>query len=459
MPVTTTHPQYDDKLADWELMRDSLAGEGAIKGAGVGYLPKTSGQMALEHQARTDEGAMLTAHEARAIYLAYRDRAQYPLWVKDSLRTMMGLVSRQEPEINLPPRLASLIDEATADGYSLKTLFLRAVRSLLVYGRQPLLADWDDDGRPYLATYSALDAINWRETDQGGRQDLSLCVFREAVHTGDEYSHDTEQRYRVLDLLDGAYRVRLLDDSGDPIEDEATPGTDSGPLDFIPVVFVGSTDNNPDVDEIPLLTMAKSALKTYQLSADYYTSLHHTAHPQPWISADMDDGDLSVTGPMAAWQIPENGKVGYLEFQGAGVEATRLAMQDQRNAALESGAKVIDAGSNESGEARKARQGDQHTSLYSVVVTAAEGVEQALRYFGRWLRLSPADVEAITFRVTPEFSRAEVDAAMMGIVRDLRLAGEVPQEVLFESLRKAQVTSLSDAELLALLDGQVTSDE
>lgn len=459
MPVTTTHPQYDAKLADWELMRDSIEGKSAIKDAGAGYLPKTSGQMALEHQARTDENAMLTLEEAREIYQAYKRRAQYPLWVKDSLRTMMGLVSRQEPEINLPGVLSSLEDEATADGFPLKTLFLRAVRSLLAYGRQPLLADWDGDGRPYVAAYGALDAINWREADNDGRRDLVLSVLREAVHKGDEFSHDNETRYRVLDLIEGAYRVRVLADNGEPVEEEELPGTDQGPLDFIPLVFLGSTDNNADTDEIPLLTMAKAALKSYQVSADYYTSLHYTSHPQPWIATDQGDENFSVSGPMAAWNVGKDGKVGYLEFQGAGIEANRTAMQDQRNTALEAGARVMDIGADESGEARKARQSDQHTSLYSVVVTATEGIEQLLRYFGRWLNLPQSDIDAITFKVEPEFTKAEIDAAMMGIVRDLRLADEVPQAVLFESLRKAQLTSLTDKELLALLDGQVTDDE
>ena len=460
MPVTTTHPQYDDKLTDWELMRDSIEGEGAIKGAGIGYLPKTSGQLALEHQAKTDESAMLSLDEAREIYQSYKRRAQYPLWVKDSLRTMMGLVSRQEPEINLPTSLASLQDEATADGFPLKTLFLRSVLGLLAYGRQPLLADWDGDGRPYVALYGALDAINWREADVDGRRDLVLSVLREAVHQGDEFSHDSEARYRVLDLNEGRYRVRLLDEHGEAVGAEDMPGTNQAPLDFIPLVFLGSTDNNAGTDEIPLLTMAKAALKSYQLSADYYTSLHYTSHPQPWIAADLgEDEQFSVSGPMAAWNVGKDGKVGYLEFQGAGIEANRTAMQDQRNTALEAGARVIDAGADESGEARKARQSDQHTSLYSVVVTAAEGIEQLLRYFGRWLNLPQADIDAIAFKVEPEFTKAEIDAAMMGIVRDLRLADEVPQAVLFESLRKAGVTNLADQDLLALLDGQVTDDE
>lgn len=454
MPVTTTHPQYDEHLADWELMRDSLKGEEAVKAQGVVYLPKTSGQLEVERQASRGEGVM-SVSEANALYQSYKARAQYPLWVKDSLRTMMGLVARQEPEIELPRSLAYLEDVATADGFGLKTLFLRTVADCLVYGRKPLLADFDDMGKAYVAAYSTLDAINWRESDEGGRRDLVLSVLRESVHTGDEFSHDSEERYRVLDI-DNGYRVRLMDKHGELL-DEPTPGTNQGPLDFIPLVYVGSTDNAPGVDEVPLLTMAKAALKSYQLSADYYTSLHYTGHPQPWIAGDLGDKGLSVTGPMAAWELPDGGQVGYLEFSGPGIEATRTAMEDQRNAALEAGARVIDVDGQESGEARQARQNDQHTSLYSVVVTAAEGVQQVLRYIAEWLQLP--DVDQIVFRVQPEFTPAEIDAAMMGIVRDLRLAGEVPREVLFDALRKSQVTSYSDEDMQALLDGMTVSGD
>lgn len=456
MPVTSTHPEYDAHLDDWELMRDSLRGERAIKDLGTTYLPKTSGQLALEHQAANGEGT-ITPTEAREIYQSYKARAQYPLWVKDSLRTMMGLVARQDAEIQLPSVMAYLEDEATADGFGLKTLFLRTVADCLIYGRKPLLADFDDAARAYIAAYNALDATNWKESSDEGRRDLTLSVLREAESTGDEFSHETKDRYRVLDIVDGGYRVRVLNEAGEPVEEEERPGTQAGPLQFIPLVYVGSTDNAPDVDEIPLLTMAKAALKSYQISADYYTSLHYTSHPQPWIAADMQDKELSVTGPMAAWELPVGAEVGYLEFTGAGIEANRTAMEDQRNAALEAGARVIDTGGTESGEARKARQNDQHTSLYSVVVTAAEGIEQVLRYIGEWLGLPSTD--EIIFRVEPKFTREEVDAAMMQIVSNMVLAGELPREVLYEALRKSQVTSYSDEELETLRDGGETNGD
>lgn len=456
MAVTTQHPQYTAMLDDWQEMEDALVGPRAISQGGTTYLPKTSGMIEAESLAKTDNSP-LTTEEARQLYEAYKRRAEYPLWVKDSLRTMVGLVSRQEPEIMLPERMKALEHEATCDGFGLKQLYLRIVSDLLTKGRKPLLAEFDDAGNPYIATYTAETAPNWLTSNVGGRQDLTLVVFSEKrLKEGggaDEFKPEYETVYRVLDLIDNQYRVRLLNDAGSEIEEAEYPGlvggSQSTPLNFIPVVFAGSTDNNPDVDEIPLQTMAKAALKYYQLSADYHTSLHYTAHPQPWIAMN-GDGDMRVTGPMAAWMLPEGGSCGYLEFQGAGIEALRKAMQDQQNSAAEAGAKVIDIGGQESGEARKARQSDQHSALYSVCVTAAEAVDQQLKYIAYWMGIDP---DLVKFAVEPEFSVQEVDSAMMQVVSNIVMAGEAPRTVLYDALRKIGLTELTDIELDSLREG------
>ncbi|MCP1316376.1 DUF4055 domain-containing protein [Halomonas sp. 707B3] len=457
MAVTSQKPQFTAMIDEWQEMEDALIGPRAILEGGITYLPKTSGMIEAESLAATDNSP-LTVEQAKQLYLAYKRRAEYPLWVKDSLRTMIGLVSRQEPEIVLPDRMKALEHEATCDGFGLKQLYLRIVSDLLTKGRKPLLAEFDDAGNPYIATYTAETAPNWLTSNVGGRQDLTLVVFSEKrLKEGggaDEFKPEYETVYRVLDLIDNRYRVRILNEAGNPIEAEEYPGlvggSQSTPLNFIPVVFAGSTDNNPDVDETPLQTMAKAALKYYQLSADYYAALHYTAHPQPWISGMGADDDIRVTGPMAAWMLPKDAQAGYLEFQGAGIEALRKAMQDQQNAAAESGAKVIDIGGQESGEARKARQADQHSALYSVCITAAEAVEQQLKYIAYWMGIDP---DLVTFKVEPEFSVQEVDAAMLQVVSNIVLSGDAPRAVLYDALRKIGLTDLADDQLDIMREG------
>ncbi len=162
-----------------------------------------------------------------------------------------------------------------------------------------------------------------------------------------------------------------------------------------------------------------------------------------------EDDELRVTGPALAWLLPEGGTADYLEFEGKGIEAMRSAMRDQRDTAMEAGARVMDAQAEESGESRRARQDDQHTTLYGAVMQAAAGIEQMLRYLAEWAGANPDECE---FSVVPEFSQADVDAALLTVIGNLTMAGETPRSVLYEALRKAQVTDLSDEELDAERD-------
>lgn len=392
MAVTDKHPQYIAAQNAWLIMRDAVAGEEQIKQAQTKYLSKSEGMIEAEKQGDT----------TGEIYKAYLSRAQYPLWVQDSLRTMIGLVSKLEPNIVIESSLLKgLIDNATNDGFGLKQLFIRICLELLVFGRCGLMVDVDDKSVPYFALYNALSIINWKENSIGGRKDLKLLVLEEQFdNSEDEFGHDTKTVHRVLSMINGALVVRLFDGS---TEDDKTPTLGGNQLSFTPFVFCGTTDNSPDVGTVPLLTMAKAALKHYQLSADYFQSLHHTAHPQPWINGldgDEDDDDISVTGVMAVWSLPKESQCGYLEISGSGIELTKQEMDSQKNAALEAGAKVVDTNTQESGEARRARQDDQHASLHSIVMCAAAAIEQAIKYAAQWLKLDPSKN---AFTVEPEF--------------------------------------------------------
>ncbi|TPU95038.1 DUF4055 domain-containing protein [Acinetobacter baumannii] len=395
MAVTDKHPQYIAAQKAWLIMRDAVAGEEEIKQAQTKYLSKSAGMIEAEKQGDT----------TGAIYKAYLSRAQYPLWVQDSLRTMIGLVSKLEPNIVIESSLLKgLIDNATNDGFGLKQLFIRICLELLEFGRCGLLVDVDANGVPYFALYDALSIINWKENSVDGRKDLKLLVLEEQFdNSEDEFGHDTRTVHRVLSMDNGVLTVRLFD--GSSVEDK-TPDLGKNMLSFTPFVFCGTNDNSPQVGTVPLLTMAKAALKYYQLSADYFQSLHHTAHPQPWINGLDDGADISVTGVMAVWDLPGESQCGYLEISGNGIELTKKEMDAQKNAALEAGAKVIDTNTQESGEARRARQDDQHASLHSIVMCAAQAIEQAIKYAAQWLKLNPSKY---AFTVDPEFIVQQYD--------------------------------------------------
>lgn len=431
MPASTVHPEYAEALLDWEFMDYALGGERCVKKQGELLLPKSQG-MVLAEKADTAN---------KYIYDAFKRRAEYPEWVKDSKRAMIGLVSKLEPEINIKDsRLQPLIEQATTDGFGLKELFLRVVEAQLSYGRCALLFDFDDQGKPYIALYCAKSGINWKEKTVSGRTDLTLSVFKEMRDVSeDKFSHSKECNYLALDLDDSVYRSQLFSEN-DAVIEERFPGNGNKKLNFIPVVYVGSMNNTPKIDGIPLMTMAKAAIKFYQISAEYYQELHMTSHPQPWVSGIDEKKTLRVTGPMAAWQLPQGAQCGYLEIKGTGIEAKRTAMQDQKNAALEAGARVMDIGAAESGDARKARQNDQYSTLYGVVISAAKAIEQVIRYGALWLGLNDKDYR---FNVKPDFGSVGFDANLAKQLYEATLANKISMETYWDYIRTGKVPDIA----------------
>ncbi|ACC56346.1 TPA: DUF4055 domain-containing protein [Acinetobacter baumannii] len=440
MAVTDKHPQYIAAQKSWEIMRDAVAGEEQIKQAQTKYLAKSAGMIEAEKQGDT----------TGEIYKAYLSRAQYPLWVQDALRTMIGLVSKLEPNIVIESSLLKgLIENATNDGFGLKQLFIRICSELLEFGRCGLLVDVDGAGVPYFALYDALSIINWKENSIGGRKDLKLLVLEEQFENSeDEFGHDTKTVHRVLSMVDGALTVRLFDGS---VEEDKTPDLGGNQLSFTPFVFCGTTDNSPQVGTVPLLTMAKAALKYYQLSADYYQSLHHTAHPQPWINGLEGDEDISVTGVMAVWSLPSESQCGYLEISGSGIELTKKEMDAQKNSALEAGAKVIDTNSQESGEARRARQDDQQASLHSIVTCAAAAIEQAIKYAAQWLKL---DSTKYAFTVEPEFIVQQYDINLAKQLYEGAIAGKNSFRTYWEYLMTGKLPAHDYQEEVKRVEGE-----
>lgn len=431
MGVNTRHPKYDEFLENWELVRDNLKGEPTVKRRGEKYLAKNRGM-------RDAELADLQC--GWRVYDAYKMRAQFPEWLKDALRSMIGLVSTLRDKQEVETRhgqLKVLEEQATDDGFDLFELFLRGVDQGASFGRYGYLADFAD-GVPYVALYDTFSIINWKIGKVGGRRDLTLLVLEEQHEKddSDEFSHETKTVYRVLDLdKQGFYRVRLMTEDG--VFDEIYPMMGSKKVRFIPFVFGGSINNSHNPNPVPLLTMARSAVKYYQLSADYFQSLHLTSHPQPYmIGAEMKkevapDGSvidippIRYTGANCVWFLDQNVKeVAYLEYQGQGIEDTRQEMTEQKNAASEAGAKVIDIGAQESGDARKARQEDQHASLQTIIQSASNAIEQILKYFAEWQGLS---TDKIKFDVPLEFS-AEVDAQVLNILVQMAQAQRISWE-------------------------------
>lgn len=425
----TRHPDYDRYLQRWQRMYDVLEGEERIKQreGGKRYLP-VPGHLS-DLMIRGDEEKKKWAADEWKYHVR---RAQFPTWVRDAVRSMSGLVRKLDSELELPKSIEFLREKATGDGFSVEQLFARVVAEAVSYGRCALWVDIDEEGKPYLALYDAFSLINWKEHKGRDGNELKLAVLMEQREAGDEFSHDSDTVFRVasIDSETKACTVRTYAQGDmEPSVEEDMSAFGGKPIDFVPIVVIGSRDNAPDVDDIPLEGMALASLKYYEVSADYYKSLHMTSHPQPYATGLDDETTVSVSGPGALWMLPDNATVGYLETQGVGIERQFADMQMQKTAAMEIGAKSMDANGVESGDARKARQDDQRATLATIVATASAGIEKALRYCAVMYGQNPDEVK---YTVKPDFNAHDIDPQMATQLFNASIANLISKEAYWQ---------------------------
>jgi hypothetical protein len=326
--VYSTHPQFDERVHEWTIIRDAVNGERAIKAKGETYLPRPNPE---------DK-----SKEATARYLQYLARAVWFNATGRTLEGMVGYVFRKDSEVKLTPRLELIKSNIDGTGQTLEQLAKLMLARVLSYGRTGLLADYPklpdgkmvvtikdlDEGqiRPKIVSYSPFKIRNWRTTEIGARAVLSMiCLEEEYAVDDDGFGSDTACQYRVLRLdtsnqASPIYSVEIWrkEDAGEvwsiidgyPI----TPVDSTGkPLKEIPFVFVGWQENTPTPNSAPLYDMASVNVHHYMVSADYHEAVFLVGQPTPvfsgltkdWVKDVFPKGTIAL-GTRAAIPLPSN---------------------------------------------------------------------------------------------------------------------------------------------------------
>ena len=425
MAVSSQHPDYTDRLEEWQLMRRAKRGEQAIKESGVLYLPMPSG-----FATRPDRGVEL--------YAAYQKRASFPNILSQTIAGMVGVIHRQEAKIEMPAALEPLWENASPDGLPLEALHRRITSELLLMGRYGLLVDFIP-GReiPTIAGYQAETIINWDE-------DGSFFVLDETDYERSGYIWAEVNKWRVLELDEaGLYRQTLTRNDaaniGEPVEVRARGGSR---LDFIPFVTIGARDLTIEPQDPPLLGVSRSAVNIYQLSADYRWQLFQTGQETLFIlnakAPEVVGAAVIVTLEGSDGTMPD---AKYVGPAGTGIEAHRQAILDERAAAAQAGAKLFETsggGSQESGEAKRIRFTAETATLTTIAQTSAQGLERALRYAAMMIGANPDEVT-----VTPnlEFVDQQLQPAEAEALVRVWQEGAISYETLYDNLQRGGIAS------------------
>lgn len=393
MPVQTPHKEYTLALSRWKLVDDIVNNDATC------------------HIRTVDPNDPMRS-------MQYKNDAVLTNFTRLTEEGLTGLVFRKETTKELPLALQYLDDDATGMNFTLDQLLQKTVAQILRKGRFGLLADMPraneydsaDNKIARIKAYTAENIINWGYQDYGNEYKLSLVVLREDVSYLNEDGFDwiCAYQYRVLRLVDGVYRQEIWRQSTnnnssafyDLNANDITYPTDYNGNNkaYIPFVFLGSENNNSDIDAIPLYDLAVVNLGHYRNSADCEETSFIAGQVQPVtnVGESMSAEEFALANPggilIGSRRNIVLGYGGDFNFRQAMPNILpQSLMKDKENQAAAIGARLIapPGSGRESAEGVRVRYSSQNSRLHIITKNVGEAFEQLLDWIAADMMESP----------------------------------------------------------------------
>lgn len=456
--VSQTHRDYETYARKWKRCRDVSAGQDAIYNAGIEYLPKLKNEDEASYQARLQRTPFYNA--------SWRTLAGF-----------VGMLFRKPPTLEVPKQMDDLLADVTQSGVTFNSFAQDCALEDLEVSRLGVLVDYpkqhvNEDGspvkltkaqtealnlRPIMIKYKAETIIDWKFTFIANKNVLTQVRLLELADVPvNEFESKEELRVKVLDLIDGKYRIRIFnEDNGLQIGTDVYPEMNGKPLSEIPFYFIGPDGSDAELDEPILIDLFDLNIKHFQVSADYEHGCHMTALPTPVISGHRQamgaDGKPIVEefniGSMSAWVFEDpNTSATFLEFTGAGLKTleNNLDRKEAQMAAI--GARMLapEKKAAEAAQTLAMRNSGENSVLSAIAIAVSEGLTKALETFREWAGISGT----CKFEINREFVPMAVDPQMLTAWLALCQGGKMSFESLFELLKRAD-----------LIDAETTFDD
>jgi hypothetical protein len=466
MPVQSTHPDYDANLVAWQRARDVIAGEDAVKTAGIKYLPRLDSQ--------TDDE-----------YVAYKMRAAFFNATARIADGYVGRIFRRDPTFKLPDTSAgigramdSFVADADMENTPLSAYAKTVTHEVIAVGRAGTLVDWEAkaENRAFAVFFKTEKIINWQSQRVNGHNLLTLVVLKEdgknlqqsspnGEQPDDPFQNETVEQLRVLKLVpdatpaaDGStpwtYQVELWQQQPGKskrtktewaVVDSHTPLRRGKPLPLIPFVFHGPKHSLPHVDKLPLADIIAINLDHYRLNADYKHGLHFTALPTAWVSGFDKTSSLRI-GSSTAWVAETPGATaGYLEFHGQGLTTFERAMTQDELMMAVLGSRMMEEQKRvgETAASIELRQSGENAVLSAVSLSISESLSQVLRWVYWWnsTENTPGDIgdKTVLVSLNADFSLNGMASTEIAAVVAAWKAGAISQDTMFDLFRMGDV--------------------
>jgi len=398
MPVYSYHPFYSHQKTRWDLTRAVVSNDAKrfIRTVDTGDIARST---------------------------QYKDDAILTNFTALTKSGLTGLVFRRQPDITIPSELDYMMQDATGDNLSLLQFSQKIIGEVLETGRYGILVDYpqvterqslqgqrQSGNVARLHPYAAEQIINWKLDIYGSKKLVSQIVLRELLETSGPDGFEWQQKiqYRVLRLNEQQiYTSCLYDVEGTQIEIETAPTKADGTFwNEIPFLFVGSENNDANIDQAPLYDLAVLNLGHYKNSADYEESIFITGQPTLFMRGT---GDLTSFKDVYPNGIKFGSRAGYYLGENGGADLIQanpnqladIAMKRKEDQALAIGARLISPpGGRETAEAARIRFSSQNSALYLVTTNVSLAITKCLTWA---LQFTTTNISEVNFLLNDQF--------------------------------------------------------
>ena len=364
----------------------------------------------------------------------YKARGKYVNFPARTRNALIGAVFRKDAKVEIPSKLEYILENANGAGKPLEQVSKHLVTNLVEVGRHGVFVDYGEVlgvKRAKIVTYSAENILDW-ETDEVGVL-THVVLFM------------SKDKYKHLILRDGAYIVEIRNEKDDVLETITPTKFDGSLFTQIPFIMVGSTDNAPDVDDMPIWSIVDVSQGHLQNSCDYEDILRYliptpavTVPNKQWLDEMLPNGTYTF-GDGSIIPLPDGGSATLL--QASPNQMHQEAMKHKEEQLLMLGARLVaQGGQAETAEAVRIKYSAENNVLDNLVGNASSAIQKALEWCAEFEGIETSEIEYELnkqfwdSKLTPQEISAQMLMLDRGVksmydVRDtLRKNGEINQD-------------------------------
>lgn len=473
--VKANHPLYTKFERCWQVMRDSVEGQDAIR-ENAKYMDYLQVPPGIASGAGKKNKNLYNCDYDKTAEWHYINKAHYIEVVPRILDEVEGRIFSKPYKLDAPSKMN--IDRLDSDGLTFDQYVRWCVREVFSVSRFGVLVDWnDEEQRPILRRYVAESIVNWKLDKTGN---LKLVVLEDEVEEeGQVFSHNTIKRRISFTIekdsegnnsvvqrtwiQDGENADGTIDfiESNDPI----TLQRNTKAIQEIPFIFFGGVKPMAPM----LKPLAATALAFFDANASYRNALWWSSNEQPYftfkdgggfIGADGKEptGDIEILYGYASPIMLKDGELKFAGVKGTGLEHMYRNLKDLKSVMTGMGARSFNAqtASNIKVQTERMQQRAEGSVIGSISQAISIGVKEALDLASEWagyigkisFELNKDYTDDFEFKNMPEL----IDARDAKILSDLRV---------HEFLRNNTdliPDNLSYEEHLQELDGDINTD-